>query len=235
MTPSHAWGWWAAATVAAGLLATRRGGWESAVGAWVGLATGSWALAVGGMLLGAGYQASTRWRQRMVVRDGWDADVEQFLEQLLLVADAEPALARAVDRALPSHLRPLARRLDTLGQQLAAVWPVPALTQASRAWQVLAQHGGSVAGVAHQMLAQLRLDRRLRWERTAALAAGRGTVSLLAAAPLGVVLLFWGMVPSFFTVMVGTAPGQAAMVLAGGVGWGVLGLAHREREEGERA
>ncbi len=100
--------------------------------------------------------------------------MEQFLEQLLLVADAEPSLARAVDRALPPHLRPLARRLDTLGSQLAAVWPVPALSQASRAWQVLSQHGGSVGGVARQMLAQLRLDRRLRWERTAALAGGRG-------------------------------------------------------------
>ena len=218
-----------------GLVATRRGGWESALGALVGLGLGSWAFAIAGLWLGAGYQASERWRQRLAAQDGWDADVEPFLEQLPLVADAEPSLARAVDRALPPHLRPLARRLDTLGSQLAAVWPVPALSQASRAWQVLSQHGGSVGGVARQMLAQLRLDRRLRWERTAALAAGRGTVSLLAAAPLGVVLLFWVMVPSFFTVMVGTAPGQAAMIVAGGVGWGVLGLAHREREGVERA
>lgn len=218
-----------------GLTAARRGGWQSALGALVGIGLGSWAFALGGMLLGVGYQTTQRWRLHLAVRDGWDADVEQFLEQLLLVADAEPSLARAVDRALPPHLRPLARRLDTLGRQLAEVWPVPALSQASRAWQILSQHGGSVGGVARQMLAQLRLDRRLRWERTAALAAGRGTISLLAAAPLGVVLLFWGMVPSFFSVMVGTAPGQAAMVLAGGVGWAVLGLAHREREEVGRA
>lgn len=235
MSPSHAWGWWAAASVAAGLVAARRGGWESAVGALAGLALGSWALAIGAMVLGAGYQASAQWRRRLAVQDGWDSEVEQFLEQLLLVAGAEPSLARAVDRALPPHLRPLARRVDTLGSQLALVWPVPALSQASRAWQVLSQHGGSVEGVARQMLAQLRLDRRLRWERTAALAASRGTVSLLAAAPLAVVLLFWVMVPSFYAVMVGTAPGQAAMVLAGGVAWGVLGLAHREREEVTRA
>ncbi len=235
MNPSQAWGWWVAAAAAGGLTAARRSGWQAALGALVGLGLGSWAFALGGMLLGVGYQTAQRWRQHWAVRDEWDSEVEQFLEQLLLVAEAEPSLARAVDRALPPHLRPLARRLDTLGKQLAAVWPVPALSQASRAWQVLAQHGGSVGAVAHQMLAQLRLDRRLRWERAAALAGGRGTVSLLAAAPLGVVLLFWGMVPSFYTVMVTTAPGQAAMILAGGVGWGVLGLAHREREEGGRA
>lgn len=235
MSPETAWGWWVAAAVAAALAAGRRAGWESALGALAGLGLGSWAFAVGALLLGGGYHAADQWRRRLRDRDALDSDVEQFLEQLLLVAGAEPSLARAVDRSLPPPLRPLARRVDDLGNQLAAAWPIPAIRQATRAWQVLARHGGSVDRLARQLLAQLRLDRRLRWERTAALASGRGTIALLAGAPLGIVVLFWIMVPTFFAVLVGTLPGQAAMVLAGAVGWGVMALAHREREEGSHA
>ncbi len=62
MNPSQAWGWWVAAAVAGGLTAARRSGWQAALGALVGLGLGSWAFALGGMLLGVGYQTAQRCR-----------------------------------------------------------------------------------------------------------------------------------------------------------------------------
>jgi hypothetical protein len=179
------------------------------------------------------------WRQAIAARDAEEAEAEHFLEQVVLVARTEPSLAQVVDRSLPLRLRPIARRLDRLGDELAGAWSVPAMAQAARAWDALARHGGPAERLAAQLLAQLRVDRRLRWERTSALSGARGTLAILALAPFLVVLLFRGMVPSFYAEVAGTLPGEATLVLAGGAAWAVLSLAHREAvaarpSEGER-
>lgn len=234
MSPSDAWGWWVAACVAGGWWAVDRAGWESCGLAVPGLLLGSWALAVGGLCLGAGFRQVALFRQAVARRDAQEAAAEQFLEQLILVSASTPSLAQAVDKALPPRLRPLARRVDRLGEQLAREWPLATLRQAAPAWSVLSRHGGPVDRFARQLLAQLQLERRMRWERAAALAGPRGTVAVLALAPLVVVVLFWVVVPSFFTVIVTTLMGQAAVICSGGVGCVVLWVAHHDREEGAR-
>jgi len=230
MSPIDAWGWWVAAGVAWGWWAVGRSGWESAALAVPGLLLGSWALAVGGLTLGAGFRRMAVFRQATARRDAEEAAAEQFLEQLILVSASTPSLAQAVDKALPPRLRPLARRIDRLGDQLVREWPLATLRQAAPAWAMLSRHGGRVDQFARQLLAQLQLDRRMRWERDAALAGPRGTMAVLALAPLVVVVLFWVVVPSFFTVIVTTVMGQAAVIASGLAGFGVLSVAHREEE-----
>lgn len=224
--------WAACAGLAVGLAASPWASWEAWGVGLAGLWTGSPGVVLGLFLTGTAiglWRYEARRRQTFEKRE---AEAERFLEQVRFLATQEPNLQRVLDQAagdaFGAHRRaPEARQML---EQLRAAVPVPAVTALAEAWPVLSKHGGRLVPVVDQILEQLRLERRLRWELDAQLAGPHGTLLLLAGAPWLTLLAFRWMVPGFYLAIASSIWGWCALAWTGGTTLVALWLARKGRQ-----
>lgn len=209
-------GWALAAATAVLLAASPWAAWESAVLALAGAATGEPLVAWAGLIAGTGLGRLSALRIRRRALDRLDASAERFLERLRFVASTGLPLGPSIELALAGSAAQY-RRYPTgasfdLGEWIESVWPHPVLRRARPVWAVLDRHGGPIADIAAALLAEVRLERQLRWELDHSLAGPLGTVAVLAWSPPAILAMFRWVVPSFYLSLIGTAPGELCLL-----------------------
>lgn len=224
--------WALGAGIAAGLAVSPWVTWEAWGMGLAGMGAGSPGVAVGLLLTGTALGLWRRETRRRQLFEKREAEAERFLEQLRFLAAREPNLQRVLDQAAGDALgtRRRAPESHQLLEQLRTVVPVPAVTALADAWPVLHKHGGRVDLVVDQILEQLRLERRLRWELDAQLAGPHGTLLLLAVAPWAVLLAFRVVVPSFYQTLTTSLWGWAVFLWTGSTTLVALWVAQRGRD-----
>jgi tight adherence protein B len=224
--------WAASAALALYLAATWPDAWESLAGGVAGWALGIPAVTMGAMLAGMAVGLWRRAEAGQKRKDQQDAEAEAILLQLLHEISAGAPLAAALDHSLPGGSRAYGQDTETAVAAMVAAWPVPALRRASGAFTAASRHGGELPLLIRAVLDQLRQDRRLRWERQSAMAGPRTTLLVVSLAPWPLLLVFRGILPTFYTALTASWLGQACLVWCGlsavGLEWAAQGGMHTD-------
>ncbi|MCL8207728.1 MAG: hypothetical protein K6V97_06620 [Actinomycetia bacterium] len=219
---------WALAAATAVILAARRwAAWESALLALAGAVTGEPLVAWSGLIAGVGLARLAAARHRLRRLDRRDATVERFLERLRFVASTGLPLGPSLELAAASARRrpPRLQSAADVARWVETASPHPVLRRARPVWSVLDRHGGPVADVAAALLAEVRLERQLRWEREHGLSGPLGTLTALAWTPPVVLGMFRWVMPPFYADLTHTVPGQLGLAAVATLTTGVLVLA----------
>jgi Flp pilus assembly protein TadB len=210
-------GWALAAAVAFVLGGSQWAAWESAVLAVAGALTGQPLVACAGLIAGVGLGRLSALAPLRRALDRQDAATERFLERLRFVAAMGLPVAPSIELALAGSGRDrgvqAARSRSEVQDWVDSLWPHPVLRRARPIWAVLDRHGGPLAEVAAALLAEVRLERQLRWDLDQSLAGPLSTVSVLAWSPAFVLTVFRWIVPPFYAELTHTPIGELCLLV----------------------
>jgi hypothetical protein len=219
--------WWAlAAGLAVYLAATRPHGWAAWAGAAVGLVTRQPGMAVGGMLTGLAYHEWQQFGRAARGADEDDALLETVLHTLDFTERTTGSLVAALEAAL-GVLRIRAADPAAAVQRLRQRWPHGVMERGGEGLLALVRYGGALEPVVQPMLAQLRQDRRWRWDLEAQLAGPRMTLWILSLAPWLVLAIFRLILPAFYSTLTGGPWGDPFLTWCGASALGLVWAAGR--------
>ncbi|MDA8195109.1 MAG: hypothetical protein M0Z53_14120 [Thermaerobacter sp.] len=166
-------------------------------------------------------------------RDRDEQQAELTLRQLARLLPQRGSLALALeDLGYSSVVR--ARDAEGMLANLADQWRIEAFTVVGQVAHRAKQHGGALEPVIKQAISKIARDRRRRFQRHLDEAAKRATIQILAFAPYGILVMFAGVIPSFYHSLMSTALGHAVVLGVGLVtvlAMGALAVQIRKRAE----
>ncbi len=155
-----------------------------------------------------------------------------FLVRMRQLLGVTGTLGGALDEMGYRTRRPTADAGEELLGELSRELNVGVVLFFARVALLVRRHGGSLLPVIGWAADAIQRAQALRHARQLEEAAQRSTIVVLALAPFAVLMLFRGMLPSFYRILLGSTIGNAALLMIGVVTVGVLTVltAHIRRE-----